>query len=65
MAIRAISVMLSNERCNLDDVQGERHVESQLPPDIDSASLCRNCFPFDSKTEAEMAKADVELGITP
>lgn len=38
--------MLSNERCNLDDIEGDRHIDPDgYPTDIDEGGLCGNCFP--------------------
>jgi len=44
VAVQHDGHMLSNEKCNLDDIEGEREVMTTLPPDIDAASLCHNCF---------------------
>jgi len=45
VAVQHDGEMLSNERCNLDDIEGEREVMTVIPPDIDEAGLCRTCFP--------------------
>jgi hypothetical protein len=35
----------SSERCNLDDVRGERHESSTPPEGIPESRYCRRCFP--------------------
>jgi hypothetical protein len=45
VAVQHDGDMLSNEKCNLDDIEGEREVLDELPPDIDETALCHTCFP--------------------
>lgn len=45
VAVQHDGQLLSNERCNLDDVKGEHEVLDQMPAEIDEESLCERCFP--------------------
>ena len=37
--------MLSSERCNLDDVKGDRTISPDMPEDFDHGRFCQRCFP--------------------
>jgi hypothetical protein len=45
VAVQHDGELLSNEKCQLDDVKGEREILDEMPLDIDQETLCERCFP--------------------
>ena len=44
LAVKQGDALLSNERCNLDDVAEDRHFFDEMP-DVDERDMCALCFP--------------------
>lgn len=44
LAVMVGDAVLSNERCNLDDMTEDRHLFDEMP-EVDARDLCALCFP--------------------